>query len=156
MATLYNHKCSARPPEKTWQARIYVTYITYRPIVIFITNCIIDHKLWFISFSYFISNSSDGFNYQIEKYYFAQEVYFPWEKCAEISDIFTEIFWQTKLGPAVRNCCQIGRSEICLVLGSQRHFVQILQNYLKNFAKSISSANRLGFRLVNTHVWKTL
>jgi hypothetical protein len=42
--------------------------------------------------------------------------------------------------PAV-NICQKGRSGICLVLGSPRHFVQILQKLfaiiynLKNFAQ---------------------
>jgi hypothetical protein len=41
-----------------------------------------------------------------------------WERCAGLSVTFTENLWQSK-GTKARQCfCQIGRSEICLVLGS--------------------------------------
>jgi hypothetical protein len=43
---------------------------------------------------------------QTIQFYFAQEI-FPWEKWAEMSDIFTDNSWQTKGSYSQKGFCQI-------------------------------------------------
>jgi ABC-type uncharacterized transport system YnjBCD ATPase subunit len=83
---------------------------------------------------------------QTEKIYFAQEIFFPWEKCAEMLVFSKEICGRPR-DPAVRKCLsnsKIGNvlsSQLVQISGSQKHFVQILQKLfavfynLKNFAQ---------------------
>jgi hypothetical protein len=55
-------------------------------------------------------------------------------------------------GPAVRKCfCEIGRSDICLVLFSQRHFMQIIWSFGKTFAQEINFPQSQNFTVLG--VW---
>ena len=66
----------------------------------------------------------------MKKVLFCARNIFPWWKCAEI---FTENLWQTKGSGGQKVFLQIGRSEIFVVLGSRRHFVQVLQKLFAVF-----------------------
>jgi hypothetical protein len=70
---------------------------------------------------------------QTEKFYFAQEMFFPWESCAEMSNIFTEHLFQKVL---------LSKRKIRNLLGSwftKAYFVTILQKlFADNFAHGIN------------------
>ena len=89
-------------------------------------------QLWWVIFYWWSISLSPFPPGQTEKFYFAQEFFFSCEKFSEMSDIFTENLWQTK-----ESCSQkvflSNRSEIYLVLGLQRHFVQTLEKWLAQF-----------------------
>jgi hypothetical protein len=59
--------------------------------------------------------------------------YFSLGKMRRNVSIFTENLWQTKGSCSHKVLLSIGRSEICLALGSQTHFVQILQKLFAVF-----------------------